>query len=77
MKIIKVLIEKILTLKLNDTKIIIIDDNSPDGTGEIAESLSDKFKNKTTTIHRAGKLDLGLGITVDSTSDRLLRWELG
>ena len=56
---IKVLVEKILELELNNSKIIVIDDSSPDGTGEIAESLSEKFKGKIDVIHRARKLGLG------------------
>jgi len=56
---IEVLVEKILELELNNSKIIVIDDNSPDGTGEIAESLSEKFKGRIDVIHRARKLGLG------------------
>src|SRR3989337_4412827 len=56
---IEVLVKKILELELNNSKIIVIDDNSPDGTGEIAESLSEKFKGKIDVIHRARKLGLG------------------
>ena len=56
---IEVLIEKILELELNNSKIIVIDDSSPDGTGEIAESLSEKFKGRIDVIHRARKLGLG------------------
>src|SRR3989344_1176708 len=56
---IKVLVERIIGLGLNNSKIIVIDDSSPDGTGEIAESLSEKFKGKIDVIHRARKLGLG------------------
>src|SRR4030042_1701405 len=38
--------------------IIIVDDNSPDGTGEIAERLTLKYPN-TIVIHRPEKLGLG------------------
>ncbi len=40
------------------TDILIVDDNSPDGTGELADeiALTDK---RVHTIHRAGKLGLG------------------
>ena len=39
---------------------IIVDDNSPDGTGKIAEELADKYPIRV--IRRAGKM--GLGTTV-------------
>ncbi|MCG9874632.1 MAG: polyprenol monophosphomannose synthase [Leptospiraceae bacterium] len=38
--------------------ILVIDDNSPDGTGQLLDSLSDKLKNLK-VIHRSGKLGLG------------------
>jgi dolichol-phosphate mannosyltransferase len=38
--------------------ILIIDDNSPDGTGEIADALHERFPN-VLALHRAGKLGLG------------------
>lgn len=37
---------------------LIIDDNSPDGTGEIADALHERFP-QVSTLHRAGKLGLG------------------
>jgi glycosyltransferase involved in cell wall biosynthesis len=53
------LVGKIIGLKINKTKIIIVDDNSPDGTGEIADRLAKKYKGKIIVIHRACKLGLG------------------
>jgi len=41
-----------------DFHIIIVDDNSPDGTGEIADKLALEFK-QVKVIHRARKLGLG------------------
>ncbi|MBU0976045.1 MAG: polyprenol monophosphomannose synthase [Patescibacteria group bacterium] len=44
-----------------DTTIIIIDDNSPDGTGDIADKLAKEFTTspfQVTVIHREGKLGL-------------------
>jgi dolichol-phosphate mannosyltransferase len=38
--------------------ILIVDDNSPDGTGDIAESLRERFPN-VSVMHRTGKLGLG------------------
>ena len=51
------LVERILALDLN-AKVIIVDDNSPDGTGQIADSLAAQYP-RVGVIHRAGKLGLG------------------
>jgi dolichol-phosphate mannosyltransferase len=39
--------------------ILIIDDNSPDGTGEVAEELAKRFAGRVSVLHRPGKLGLG------------------
>jgi len=46
-------------LPLPNINILIVDDNSQDGTGEIADNLSRKYPGKMSVIHRAGKLGLG------------------
>ncbi len=38
-------------------EMVVVDDNSPDGTGALADELSARFALKT--VHRAGKLGLG------------------
>lgn len=43
-----------------DLELIVVDDNSPDGTGEVAESLTDRYPVRV--IHRAGKLGLGSAV---------------
>ena len=43
-----------------DLEIIVVDDNSPDGTGEVAESL--KARYPVQVVHRAGKLGLGSAV---------------
>ena len=43
-----------------DLELIVVDDNSPDGTGDIAEELCVKFPVKV--VHRSGKLGLGSAV---------------
>ena len=43
-----------------DLELIVVDDNSPDGTGEVAESL--KARYPVEVVHRAGKLGLGSAV---------------
>lgn len=39
--------------------ILIVDDNSPDGTGKIADKLTYQYKNHLFVLHRQGKEGLG------------------
>jgi glycosyltransferase involved in cell wall biosynthesis len=54
---IALLTEKILELGLG-SQIIIVDDNSPDGTGQLADDLA-AIHPSVEVIHRPGKLGLG------------------
>jgi dolichol-phosphate mannosyltransferase len=49
--------ERILDLELG-SQVIIVDDNSPDGTGELADDLAART-SEVEVIHRPGKLGLG------------------
>ena len=52
------LTEQILGLAGLDAHVIIVDDNSPDGTGQIADALAAQDA-RVHVIHREGKLGLG------------------
>jgi len=39
--------------------ILVVDDNSPDGTGHLADMLAEEYKGHFFVLHRAGKLGLG------------------
>jgi dolichol-phosphate mannosyltransferase len=41
-------------------ELVVVDDNSPDGTGRIADSLTGRYR--LTVVHRAGKLGLGSAV---------------
>lgn len=43
---------------LPDADVLVVDDNSPDGTGQLADTLSQQY-SFIKVIHRAGKLGLG------------------
>jgi dolichol-phosphate mannosyltransferase len=43
-----------------DGELIVVDDNSPDGTGALADQLS--TRHRMTVVHRAGKLGLGTAV---------------
>ena len=43
-----------------DGQLVIVDDNSPDGTGQLADELA--ARHPITVVHRAGKLGLGTAV---------------
>jgi dolichol-phosphate mannosyltransferase len=43
-----------------DGELVVVDDNSPDGTGALADDLARRFRLRV--IHRAGKLGLGTAV---------------
>ena len=51
------LVSALLSLPL-DLTIVVVDDRSPDGTGEIADRLSERHPRQVSVIHRTGKLGL-------------------
>jgi dolichol-phosphate mannosyltransferase len=52
-------VEKLFSLPLTDLSILVVDDNSPDGTGQIAEDLGKQYNGRVQVMHRAGKMGLG------------------
>ncbi|MFN9319943.1 MAG: polyprenol monophosphomannose synthase [Chitinophagales bacterium] len=52
------MIEKVFSLPV-DFDLVIIDDNSPDGTAELVREMQKKYPTKLHMIQRSGKLGLG------------------
>lgn len=46
-------------LDVEDLQILVVDDNSPDGTGQVADELAERRPGEIHVIHREGKLGLG------------------
>ena len=53
------LLTALFDLPLADLNVLVVDDNSSDGTGQIADELARAHPNRLSVIHRAGKLGLG------------------
>jgi dolichol-phosphate mannosyltransferase len=51
------LVSALFSLPL-DLNVLIVDDNSPDGTGKIADELVQKFPGRLDVLHRPGKMGL-------------------
>jgi len=53
------LVSQLWELPIPHVKILVVDDASPDGTGEIADRLSHEHPDQLSVLHRKGKLGLG------------------
>jgi len=53
------IVSALFALPLPDLSVLVVDDNSPDGTGKIAEDLGRESGGRVQVLHRAGKLGLG------------------
>jgi dolichol-phosphate mannosyltransferase len=55
-----VIVEALFDLPLQDLRILVVDDNSSDGTGQAADDLREKYgSDRMTVLHRPGKQGLG------------------
>ena len=52
------LVSALLMLPL-DLSVLVVDDNSPDGTGQIADDLTKAHAGRVNVLHRTGKLEIG------------------
>lgn len=53
------LVSALFALPAPPERLIIVDDNSPDGTGALADELAGEYPGRIQVIHRPGKLGLG------------------
>ena len=75
------LLPAILQVPLPDMSILVVDDNSPDGTGTLVEEMEADYPGRITVHHRKGKLGLGTAylegyrIALGSGSDYILQMD--
>jgi len=55
----RLMIAALQSLPFSDLRILVVDDNSPDNTGTIADDLAACSGGRISVIHRPGKLGLG------------------
>ena len=53
------LVQALCSLPMQGLSVLIVDDNSSDGTGEIADELAVKYPDRIEVLHRPGKMGLG------------------
>jgi len=53
------LVSALMALSIEDIHVLVVDDNSPDGTGRVADELAEMHPGSISVIHRSGKLGLG------------------
>jgi dolichol-phosphate mannosyltransferase len=60
-------------MQIPDTVVMVLDDQSPDGTGAIADGLATQYPGRVKVMHRTGKRGLGVayrdGFRFAATSD--------
>ena len=50
---------RLFSLELPSIHMLVVDDASPDGTGQVAEGLTEVYSGRVRVLHRQGKLGLG------------------
>ncbi len=74
------LVSALFSLPL-DINVLVVDDNSPDGTGRIADELVMKYPGRVDVLHRPGKMGLrsaylnGFQKVMDSSVDAIVQMD--
>jgi dolichol-phosphate mannosyltransferase len=53
------MIDALLALPEHALSVLVVDDNSPDGTGQIADAIAARFPDRVSVLHRREKAGLG------------------
>jgi dolichol-phosphate mannosyltransferase len=53
------MVDALLGLPVDDLRLLVVDDSSPDGTGELAEELATEYPGRIEVLHRTEKSGLG------------------
>lgn len=53
------LVPALFRLPIPELCLLVVDDNSPDGTGHLADALAEEYPGRIQVLHRAGKIGFG------------------
>jgi dolichol-phosphate mannosyltransferase len=53
------MVRTLFALPVDDLHLLVVDDKSPDGTGDLAESLAEDYPGRLSVLHREHKTGLG------------------
>lgn len=53
------MVAELWALDLNELHVLVVDDGSPDGTGQVAEELKERYPERLEVVHRPRKSGLG------------------
>jgi len=72
---------ELFQLGIPDFYLLVVDDDSPDGTGKEADRLAEKYSGRMSVLHRKGKLGLGTAYltgfrqALDQGADRVVQMD--
>jgi len=53
------MLAELMALPIEGLEVLVVDDNSPDGTGKLADALTEQYPGRVHVLHRAKKEGLG------------------
>jgi dolichol-phosphate mannosyltransferase len=53
------MVDALMALPIENLNVLVVDDNSPDGTGQLADELAVKYPGQVNVLHRQAKEGLG------------------
>jgi dolichol-phosphate mannosyltransferase len=75
------MVGELIALSTPHLEILVVDDDSPDGTGQIADDLARRHPDRVHVIHRTGKMGLGtayitgFGYALDRGADYIIQMD--
>ncbi|MCZ6539240.1 MAG: polyprenol monophosphomannose synthase [Chloroflexi bacterium] len=75
------LVERVAAQNIEGLGFVVVDDGSPDGTGDIADRLADEFPGVFLVLHREGKQGLGTAymagfqMALDAGAERIVEMD--